>query len=100
MSSEVETSLNISDSSGRQQPRIQSHIVARLKCSQATKCLSCPNNAPGSGKSGPDWHYSQPSLFGVNRRANVAHDRRNAHLQDQARSAGAVFEDIRTEGPA
>src|SRR5438270_5262477 len=85
--------------------------MTRSKCSQATKCLAHPNSAHESGKS--EWRdtcrtvpiiiridstaSSNPLLFASDHDANVAHDHRDAHLQDQTRPANGIPGDIRIE---
>src|SRR5437588_6770252 len=101
------------------QPETSTPGMTRSKCSQATKCLSHPNSAPGFGKSEPDWprcrggrvgrttladralygrpYIGRPPLSGSDHDANVAHDHRDAHLQDQTRPANGIPGDIRIE---
>src|SRR5437879_10272629 len=101
------------------QPETSTPGMTRSKCSQATKWLSHPNSAPGFGKSEPDWprcrggrvgrttladralygrpYIGRPPLSGSDHDANVAHDHRDAHLQDQTRPANGIPGDIRIE---
>jgi hypothetical protein len=78
MSSEVETSLTISSLLWRQLSRlIDFQHRARY------------------GR-----HYNLQFLFASNLDANIAHDHRNAHLQDQTRPASEILKNLQIKSPA